>query len=287
LTSLIFLGENDQTQIDEFQHKGRIDMAKDSVQNYEKIKTAWAHEGQVLRIVLASPPANILDGQTMSEIRSCVRQAAEEKSLKAIVFEGEGKHFCFGASVQEHVKEKAGEMITGFHGMFKDLLETRIPLIALVRGQCLGGGMELALFCSFIVAEPRAKFGQPEIQLGVLPPVAAAILPGVIGQSRADDMILTGRSIDAETARQWGLVHTVAEDAEAAVDALLKEHILPKSASSLKFAYAAARAGWFMSLSSTLDKMEHLYVNELMETLDANEGIASFLEKRKPAWKNN
>jgi cyclohexa-1,5-dienecarbonyl-CoA hydratase len=262
-------------------------MPENPSENYEKIKTTWTYDRQVLRILLASPPANILDGQTMSEISTCIKRETAEKSLKAIVFEGEGKHFCFGASVQEHVKERAAEMIGGFHGMFKELLASRIPLIALVRGQCLGGGMELAAFCSFIIAEPRARFGQPEIQLGVLPPVAAAILPGIIGQSRADDMILTGRSIDAQTAREWGLVHIVAEDAEAALDNLLKEQFLPKSASSLKFAYAASRAAWFKSLGSILDGMEHLYVKELMESKDANEGIASFLEKRKPEWKNN
>ena len=262
-------------------------MSKETTDSYKKIKVASAHDGQVLRIVLASPPANILDGKTMAEIRECMSSAARSPEVKAVVFEGEGKHFCFGASVQEHVKERAPEMIGGFHGMFKDLLSTSIPMIALVRGQCLGGGMELALYCSFIIAEPTARFGQPEIQLGVLPPVAAALLPGIVGQSRADDMILTGRSIDAQTAKDWGLVHMVAEDVEGALEQFLKNHILPKSASSLKIALKASRAGWARSLGATLDEMERLYVDVLMETFDANEGIASFLEKRKPQWQNH
>ena len=256
-------------------------------EHYQKISVSFTHDGAVLRIILATPPANILDAATMAEIVDCLDKEAGSKQIRAIVFEGEGKHFCFGASVEEHQKEQAPAMISGFHGLFKKLLATEIPLIALVRGQCLGGGMELAAFCSFIIAEPSAKFGQPEIQLAVFPPVAALILPGIIGQARADDMVLTGRSIDAATALNWGLVCEVAEDGEAALQALLKKQFLPKSASSLRFAYRAVRSTWFKDLGAALDEIEHLYVKELMESADANEGIMSFLEKRKPDWKNN
>ena len=147
--------------------------------------------------------------------------------------------------------------------------------------------MELAGFCNFIIAQPSARFGQPEISLGVFPPVAAVIFPSIIGQLRADDLILTGRSIDAQTAHNWGLVHEVAEDANEAVEKFITKRILPKSASSLKHAVRAARSGWITTLGVKLDEMEHLYVKELMETADANEGITSFLEKRTPIWKNN
>ncbi|MDJ0763045.1 MAG: enoyl-CoA hydratase-related protein [Myxococcota bacterium] len=254
--------------------------------HFKKIAVRTDHGGQILVIRLSSPPGNVLEGQMMAEIRDCVDAAATEPDLKAIVFEGEGKHFCFGASVEEHKKERAPAMISGFNQLFKSLLATERPLIAVVRGQCLGGGMELAAFCSFIIAEPSAKFGQPEIHLGVLPPVAAAILPDIIGQSRADDLILTGRSIDAETALDWGLVHSVAENGSAARDAFIATHILPKSAAALRHAYRASRAKWFADLNKTLDDMAQLYVQELMETADANEGITAFLEKRSPNWKN-
>jgi cyclohexa-1,5-dienecarbonyl-CoA hydratase len=177
-------------------------------------------------------------------------------------------------------------MISGFHGLFKKLLGCQIPIIALVRGQCLGGGMELALFSNFIFAEPSAKFGQPEIQLAVFPPVAALLLPEIVGQLRADDLVLTGRSIDAATAQAWGLVHEVAENGQEALEAFLQKQILPKSASSLRMANRAVRSSWYRDLGERLDEMERLYVNELMETEDANEGIGAFLEKRKPSWKN-
>ena len=253
----------------------------------EKIKVRREHDGQVLRIVLAAPPGNVLDAQMMGEIVACIDEEAAHPGLKAIVFEGEGKHFCFGASVPEHVKEKAPEMIRGFHGMFKKLLATAIPTFALVRGQCLGGGMELAAFCHFILAEPGAKLGQPEIQLAVFPPVAALILPDLVGQAHADDLVLTGRSVDAATAHAWGLVHAVCESAEKTLEEeLLAKHLLPKSARSLRLANRASRSRWYESLPSRLDAMEKLYVGVLMETADANEGIEAFLAKRPPQYVN-
>jgi len=257
-----------------------------TVSKYEKIAARLEHDGQVLRIVLASPPANILDAQAMAEIGEVLDTEGTKPAVKAIVFEGEGKHFCFGASVPEHTKERCGEMIAGFHGLFKKLLSLDVPLVALVRGQCLGGGMELAAFCSVIIADEKAKFGQPEIQLAVFPPVAALILPDIVGQARADDLVITGRSIEAKTARKWGLVHEVTEDCEQALQGFLAKQILPKSASSLRFAVRAVRSGWKQTLPARLDEMERLYVQELMETADANEGIGAFLEKRQPRWQN-
>lgn len=252
----------------------------------EKIKVDLTHDGQVLSVALSSPPGNVLDAQMMREIISCVESLGSGGSVKAIVFKGEGKHFCFGASVAEHQKDQAADMIAGFHRMFKALLDCEVPTIALVRGQCLGGGMELASFCNIILAEPSAKFGQPEIQLGVFPPVAALVLPHIVGQLRADDLVLTGRSIDAATAHAWGLVQSVVEDGEAALEDLLSKQILPKSASSLRYANLAVRSRWYEDLAERLDRMERLYVDGLMETFDANEGISAFLQKRPPAWKN-
>ena len=257
-------------------------------EDMKKTKAILTHDGQVLRIILADPPGNVLDSEMMGEIISCIDLAAEMKNLKAVVFEGEGKHYCFGASVEEHQKAQAPEMIHNFHLMFKKIHALAAPTVSLVRGQCLGGGMELAAFCNFIIAEPGAKFGQPEISLAVLPPVAALILPQLIGQSRADDLILTGRSIDADTAHAWGLVHAVVEDAEAVLEEkLLKKFLLKKSAEALRFANRASRFHWGEKLSEDLDRMERFYVDELMESEDANEGIVSFLEKRPPAWKNS
>jgi cyclohexa-1,5-dienecarbonyl-CoA hydratase len=254
---------------------------------HQKLEVRTTHDGQVLRIVLSSPPGNVLEGAMMAEIRQCLAHEGQSPALKAIVFEGKGKHFSFGASVAEHVKAQAPAMIAGFHAMFKDLLACEVPLVALVRGQCLGGALELAAFCHFVLAEPSAKLGQPEIQLAVLPPVAALILPDLVGQSRADDLVLTGRSIDAATAHAWGLVHAVCESAEKTLEEeLLARHLLPRSARSLRLANRASRSTWYATLPARLDEMERLYVHELMETADANEGINAFLEKRSPSYTN-
>ncbi len=253
---------------------------------FEKIEVARTHDERVLRVTLATPPANILDGQALAEIATVVDRAAAEPQLRAIVFAAQGKHFSFGASVEEHRKEAAGKMIHSFHALFKKIVACPVPTIALVRGQCLGGGMELVTFCNFILAEPSARFGQPEIVLAVFPPVAAVILPRLVGQARADDLILTGRVIDAETAQQWGMVHAVGDDGEAELEKLLSKHLVPKSAMALRFANRAGRAQWNVAVTAELDAMEKLYVDELMATEDAVEGIESFLAKRSPEWKD-
>ncbi len=251
-----------------------------------KIKVRLTHGDRVLRIVLAAPPGNVLDARMMEEIAACLKREGKRPELRAVVFSSESKHFCFGASVAEHQKDQAPSMIRSFNSLFKDLLALAVPTFSLVKGQCLGGGMELASFCNFVIAEPGAKFGQPEINLGVLPPVAALILPSIIGQLRADDLILTGRSINAETAHEWGLVHEVCDDVEEALEKALEKHFLPKSAEALRMANRASRAAWHRRLAGDLDDMERFYVDRLMETHDANEGIVSFLEKRKPLWQD-
>lgn len=245
-------------------------------------ETLW--DGAGLKLVLDSPKANILDSEMMSEIREQLGQAAQSTGLKLIVFEGEGDHFCFGASVQEHQRDQAAMMLTAFHGMFLEMIDLAIPTAAVVRGQCLGGGMELALFCNWIFASPDAHFGQPEIQLAVFPPPASLILPLKVGQARADHLCLTGESWTVEQAHGAGLVHEVADDPMAALDAFAQKHLLKKSPTSLRFAVRAARTQFNEVLRTKLPEVERLYVGELMQSHDANEGITAFLEKRKPTW---
>ncbi|RME25254.1 MAG: cyclohexa-1,5-dienecarbonyl-CoA hydratase [Candidatus Zixiibacteriota bacterium] len=204
-------------------------------------------------------------------------------------FTGSGKHFSFGASVAEHVREQAPRMLEQFHGLFYRLIDLAIPTMALVSGQCLGGGMELALMCNLLFADKTAKLGQPEIMLGVFAPPASVMLPLKIGQARADDLLLTGRSITAEEAFAMGLATAVFDTPEAmhqGADQWFEHHLMPKSASSLRFAVRAARGNFNLILRDRLKELERLYVDELMATDDANEGIASFLESRQPEWKH-
>jgi len=253
------------------------------------IKVEEHFDGAVCKIVLHSPKANILEAVMLGEISAALEDLSRKKDLKLIVFEGEGKHFSFGASVPEHTKDKAPMMLKAFHAVFYKLVDLATLTMSVVRGQCLGGGMELALFCNFIVADRTAKFGQPEINLGVFPPPASVMLPRKVGQTYADDIALTGKSLDAEEAHRIGMVTLLTgegQDAWEAASRWIEKQILPKSAACLRVANKAVRMDFFEAIRQDLPKMEALYLKELMETFDANEGIGSFLEKRPPQWKN-
>ncbi len=255
----------------------------------EKILEEYLNDNQVVRITLNSPKGNVLDSIMMKELQDVLNRLKEQHHIKLIQFIGEGKHFSFGASVAEHTKENAPQMLKQFHQLFYTLADLAIPTAALVSGQCLGGGCELALMCNFIFIDRTAKFGQPEIALGVFAPPASLILPMKIGQSKADELLLTGKIINAEEVINLGLAHNLFEDKEtmlSSVDEWITNFILPKSASSLRFANKAVRKSFNAALQTELKSLEKMYVDELMATYDANEGIDSFLNRRNPEWKD-
>ncbi|MFQ5447389.1 MAG: enoyl-CoA hydratase-related protein [Saprospiraceae bacterium] len=253
-----------------------------------KIKLQFTHGRQVAAITLDDGKGNVLDHLMMEELQAALDSFKNEKGLKIITFEGAGKHFSFGASVEEHQKEYAATMLRSFHQLFYSIRDLAVPTLAKISGQCLGGGLELALMCNFLFADKSAKLGQPEIQLGVFPPPASVILPEKIGSARADELLITGKTITAAEAKDLGILNGIFEDKATLneeVEQWVAQHILPKSASSLRFAVKAARAKFNHILSNFLPQLEQVYVKQLMETHDANEGINSFLEKRKPEWK--
>ncbi len=254
--------------------------------SYQKIRVEPFLDETALRVVLNNPKGNVLDAEMMGEINALLDELRERKSLKLICFVGEGKHFSFGASVEDHVGDKAAGMLELFHGMFLRLVELGVPTAAAVRGRCLGGGMELASFCTRVVASVDAVFAQPEIQLGVLPPVASLILPLRLGQGTADDINLTGRNLSAKEARTLGLVDALAEDPVTAIESWATRELVPKSAMSLRIAQQASRWQFNQVIRNELKKIEAFYLETLMATHDANEGLASFIEKRKPDWQH-
>jgi cyclohexa-1,5-dienecarbonyl-CoA hydratase len=260
--------------------------AVDAVPGTDKVVATLRFDGQVLDLKLNAPKGNVLDSEMMGGLSRAIDEYAGRDAIKAIVFRGEGPHFSFGASVPEHTREKVAGMLATFHGLLKSVLECGRPTFAVVRGQCLGGGMELVSTCHWIFASGNAAFGQPEIKLGVFAPAASVLLPWRVGQSAADDLVLSGRSIDAARARELGLVHSVSDDPDAALDAFLEDEILGKSAASLRYGVMAARRRMIREVGAELDAVERMYVDELMATEDANEGIGAFLEKRKPEWRN-
>jgi cyclohexa-1,5-dienecarbonyl-CoA hydratase len=251
-----------------------------------RVAVRFAHDWQLAWVMLNAPKANILDGEMIRDLTRAFRDLAGLQELKLIGLHGAGPHFSFGASVEEHRPEPCRQMIPEFGELFRALLDAQIPTAAAVRGQCLGGGMELAGICTWIFSDPAAKFGQPEIQLGVFPPVAALIFPWRIGQARSDDLCLTGRTIDAQEALRAGFVNEVTEDPEAAVEAHFVRHLLPKSAAALRLAQRASRWTFDRAFREGWAALERLYLDELMDTADAKEGIAAFLERRPPHWAN-
>ena len=255
----------------------------------QKIKVKYTYEDSVAGIILDDGKGNVLDSIMMRELNELLNSFKAENDLKLITFEGAGKHFSFGANVEEHKKENAPKMLKEFHQIFYSIADLSIPTLAKIYGQCLGGGLELALVCNFIFSDKTAKLGQPEIILGVFPPPASVILPMKIGSTKAEELILTGKSISAEEAKNIGLINEVFDNREvmeAELDKWISENILPKSASSLRYAVKASRVKFNNILRKMLPEVEAMYLNELMNTDDANEGINSFLEKRKPEWKN-
>jgi cyclohexa-1,5-dienecarbonyl-CoA hydratase len=255
----------------------------------KKLKLNYSHNGTVANVILDDGKGNMLDNIMMLEMLDLFAQFKRNNHIKLITFQGEGKHFSFGASVPEHTKEFAEMMIKTFHKIFFEIIEMSIPTLAKISGQCLGGGMELALACNFMFADKTAVLAQPEIILGVFPPPASIMLPLKIGNAKAEEIILTGRNIKADEGERIGLLNQVFEDKEA-LNAGTKEwitkHIVPKSASSLKFGVKSVRTTFNYIMQNKLPMLEYMYINQLMETNDANEGINSFLEKRKPVWEN-
>jgi cyclohexa-1,5-dienecarbonyl-CoA hydratase len=255
----------------------------------EKIKLEYTHGDSIARITLNSPKGNVLDSIMMKELTGVLTSFKNNNAIKAITFEGAGDHFSFGASVEEHKREFAARMLRDFHNIFYTLADLSIPAIAKISGQCLGGALELCLMCNIIFADKTASLGQPEIMLGVFPPPASILLPMKIGSARAEELLISGKSISAEKAHSLGLVNEVFDDKNAmnsSVDEYIAKNIVPKSASSLRYAVRASRVFTYHILHKFLPALEEMYVNKLMNTNDANEGINSFLEKRKPVWQN-
>jgi cyclohexa-1,5-dienecarbonyl-CoA hydratase len=245
-------------------------------------------EDRVVRITLARPPLNVLNISMMREITAALSESVE-REVVAIVFDADKncRAFSAGVAIEEHAAETIYQMLDSFHAIFRQLEQIAKPVIALVDGAALGGGCELVAACDIVIASDRSRFGQPEIKLGVFPPVAAILLPLVIGEKRARELILTGEIIDATEASRLGLCNHVVPPAHLEgklleVVAKLKE----LSGTSLQFARQALDLGRGRSLDAALTEQENIYLHELMKTADANEGIKAFMEKRKPFWRH-
>jgi cyclohexa-1,5-dienecarbonyl-CoA hydratase len=235
---------------------------------------------------LYHPKGNIITADMVGALRWALESVAENPHLKLITIEGSGTDFSFGASIPEHAPGEIDRVLPEMHALIYELLDARAPTAAIVRGRCFGGGFELALACDFIFAAETATFALPEIALGVFPPAASVLLPLRAGAAMAARAVLTG---EVRTAAAWqdaGLVHATAPAADLStlVDEWFASSLAPRSAAALRHAATAVRATLTARVRETLPQLERLYLDELMRTHDAAEGIEAFMAKRAPRW---
>ena len=241
----------------------------------------------VATLTLSRAPVNVLNIEMMEEINIFFEGLLKEKSLKLLVIQAVGKAFSAGVDVGEHLGDLADKMIEVFHKIFRLMDALKVPSIAVVNGSALGGGCELALYCDMVIATERAKFGQPEIQVGVFPPIAALAFPRMIGRKKAMELVLLGETINAQEAYTLGLVNKVVPEVSLSQEAnAFIEKFKKLSGIVLKLAKEAVLAGLNDDVEKGLQAIEKIYLGRLMKTHDASEGIKSFLEKRKPTWKD-
>ena len=247
----------------------------------------YAEDVHVAHLTLDRPPLNILNLEMIDELNGALDHAASHARLKALVVRGAGKAFSAGVSVEDHIGARARPMLAAFHGVFRRLRALECVTLAAVRGPALGGGAELATFCDVVIAAEGATFGQPEVKVGVFPPIAALHYPARVGDSRALRLIISGEILPAAEAARIGLVdRVVGPDAlDAAVEAELARY-RALSATVLRLTKRAVRTAAPDTFDERLATIEELYHDELMTTADAEEGLRAFVEKRTPAWKD-
>jgi cyclohexa-1,5-dienecarbonyl-CoA hydratase len=241
----------------------------------------------IARLTLDRPKHNVLNIEMMRAVNRVIEALAADPTLKCLVISGEGQSFCAGVDVGEHKPEMVHEMIAVFGRIFELLDRFQVPTIAAVQGACLGGGMELAIACDMVIASHNAKFSQPEIKLGFLPPYAAIRLPQLIGPAKAIEVCTTGKVYTADQAARLGFVTQVApaDQLDAAVDQIVAE-LAANSPLIIRLNKQAVTTHLGLPFSQALAGVNDLFLNTLMKTEDTLEGIASFEEKRKPQWKN-
>jgi cyclohexa-1,5-dienecarbonyl-CoA hydratase len=239
----------------------------------------------IARIGLNNDPLNIIDLRMTLELQQALREIESRADISVIVFEGGARAFSAGVDIRAHLPEQIHEMLTGFHAVIRAIVASGKVTIAVARGVCLGGGAELAAVCDMVYTTPDATWGFPEIKLACFPPVAAVALGTLIGQKRATELILTGRQFSGDEAAEMGLANrsVAAEDLESVVEGKLNE-LRVLSPTALAHAKKAIYAWDAIHFDKGLTRAEKIYLDELISTGDAQEGIIAFLDKRSPRW---
>ena len=243
-------------------------------------------EGRLLRLRLSRPKANLIDAAMIAALDAAFADHLGNHGLSAVLLDADGPQFSYGASVEEHMPGQCEAMLAGIHGLILRMVESPVTILVAVRGQCLGGGLEVALAGHLLFVAPDAVLGQPEMKLGVFAPAASCLLPELIGPQRSLDLLLSGRTISGTEAAAIGMAREAAADPERAATAYFDEYLKPKSASSLRYAVKAARSDYSARVRLKIKTVERLYLDELMKTHDAVEGLGAFVAKRPVQWRH-
>ncbi len=237
----------------------------------------------VARITLNHPPLNVIDVKMMEELRAALEQIETRSEIVATVFAGSERAFSSGVEITEHTGDKIRDTLGAFHSVIRSMVASRKLTIASVRRHCLGGGAELALMCDVVYASPDSVWGFPEIKLACYPPVAGVALSAIVGQKLAAEMVLTGRTLTGQEAVAAGLVNGVADDPETLVQECI-QRVSQLSPSAIAVAKKALYSWDAIHFDKGLARAEQIYFDELMKTADVHEGIAAFMERRRPNW---
>ena len=258
-------------------------MATQPITKYQRLTLNPAPP--VARISLDNPPLNVIDIPLMRELQQVIADLERREEIAMLVLEGSNRAFSAGVDVKAHRPGQVAEMLHEFHIVIRALVATRKITICAVKGACLGGGAEIALVCDMVYTARDATWGFPEIKLGCYPPVAAVALPALVGQKRAEELILTGRQISGDEAVAIGLANksSASEDLNLVIEDTIGE-LRKLSPAALASAKKAVYAWDAIHFDKGLARAEKIYLEELMRTHDAQEGISAFIEKRKPNW---
>jgi cyclohexa-1,5-dienecarbonyl-CoA hydratase len=246
----------------------------------------WS-EGEVAHLTLDRPEHNLLNERMLAEIATGISSVSERGEIKLIVLDSAAKAFCGGIELGEYTQRRVFQLLDAFHGAFSAMLDTSKPVLVVVNGPAFGGGAELAALGDLVIATPKARFAQPEIKLGVFPPLAAAILPYIVGPKLALELVLTGETMSAERARELGLVNWVvpADELQNKVDDVIAK-VTAQSGPVLTMAKKAILGSLGMPLRDGVRNSMKVFLNELADLEDSQEGLRALVEKRAPKWKN-
>lgn len=250
----------------------------------------WDDTGTVAHLTMARPPQNVMNIDMLKEMGDAIESLNHREEVRLVLLDAAAEcegYFSAGLGVEGYTEQLVFQTMDAFHNVFRAMMDVSKPVLAVVDGIASGAGSELAAFCDLVIATENAQFRQPEIKLGVFPPLGAVVYPRVIGPRRAMEFLLTGEPINARTALDIGLVNRVVPrpDLDATVNAMVRR-ITDESSPVLQLLKRVIFNGTWMPFAEALKRAQDIYLNQLFELEDSQEGLRALLEKRKPVWKN-